>query len=436
MEIRLKFGQRELDLELSSRAEFTLLRTPEVHLTTTEAEVIEQALESPVASHSFEEFFLPKDRVAVIVPDKTRKCKVHTVLPFLLERLERIGLSAQNFVLLFANGTHAHQSEAEKISILGAKIYRKYSNQENDAHDAPTFRKLGCTSRGTPVSIHQSVASADKVLVVSEVLHHYFAGFGGGAKMVMPGAASYDSIVHNHRLTLTEDGDFHPLCYDGNLEGNPVYEDIVDASQFYPPTFYVGVVLNEDGNIFHAIAGDVVEAHRKESLFADRYYSVPFSELADLVIVSAGGAPRDVNFVQAHKSIHHAHYAVKEGGVILCVAECSEGVGSETLLDWFKYSDRKEMGEALSSRYTLHGHTALSLRKKLDSSHIVLYSSLPSRPVSAMGMLPASTPAEAIRTSESFLPSRYTCLIIENGGTCLPRREQFSSSQSPRTVEL
>ncbi|MFQ5799088.1 MAG: lactate racemase domain-containing protein, partial [Bacteroidota bacterium] len=283
------------------------------------------------------------------------------------------------------------------------------------------FTPLGTTERGTPVTIHQAVTNADKVLVVSEVNHHYFAGFGGGAKTVMPGVAAYDSIVQNHRLTLTGDGDFHPLCFDGNLEGNPVYEDIVDAVQFYPPIFFVGVILNEDGDIFHAIAGDIIQAHRREALIADGYYSIPVRELADMVILSAGGYPQDVNFVQTHKSIQHAYYAVKRGGVILCVAECGEGIGSETLLDWFRFHDRKDMAKNLLNQYTLHGHTALSLQKKLDSVHVVLLSSLPSESVTRMRMVPVLTPAEAIQVAESFLAPAYTCYVLEDGGKGVPR---------------
>lgn len=421
MNVRLKFGQQGVKLDLSDRHAISILRTPGKHVTTTDAAVIDQALQAPVDSPTLEDFFRPQDRVAVIVPDKTRKCKVHAILPILLKKLETRGVRRENILILFANGAHSRQTEAQKISILGEKVYRRYTNEENNARDEFVFTPLGTTERGTPVTIHQAVTNADKVLVVSEVNHHYFAGFGGGAKTVMPGVAAYDSIVQNHRLTLTGDGDFHPLCFDGNLEGNPVYEDIVDAVQFYPPIFFVGVILNEDGDIFHAIAGDIIQAHRREALIADGYYSIPVRELADMVILSAGGYPQDVNFVQTHKSIQHAYYAVKRGGVILCVAECGEGIGSETLLDWFRFHDRKDMAKNLLNQYTLHGHTALSLQKKLDSVHVVLLSSLPSESVTRMRMVPVLTPAEAIQVAESFLAPAYTCYVLEDGGKGVPR---------------
>ena len=421
MNLRMKFGLQEVEIELSDRHAINMLRTPGEHLATSEAEIINKALESPVGCPALEELVRPQDHVAIIVPDKTRKCKVHVVLPILLEKLEKRGVKPKNISLLFANGTHSQQTETQKKSILGETVYQRYISYENDARNESEFTALGKTNRGTPVTIRQDVANADTVLVVSEVIHHYFAGFGGGAKMVMPGVAAYHSIVQNHRLTLTEDGDFHPLCFDGNLEGNPVYEDIVDAAQYYPPVFFMGVLLNEDGEIFHASAGDLIQAHRVVASTADDYYSIPVRELADMVVVSAGGYPRDVNFLQTHKSIHHAHYAVKQGGVILCVAECAEGVGSESLLDWFRFSDRKEMTYSLLNQYTLHGHTALSLRKKLDTAHVVLLSTLPSELVTRMGLLPTSTPTEAIRVAESFLPSPYKCYVLEEGGRSLPR---------------
>ncbi|MFQ5799807.1 MAG: lactate racemase domain-containing protein, partial [Bacteroidota bacterium] len=156
MNVRLKFGQQGVKLDLSDRHAISILRTPGKHVTTTDAAVIDQALQAPVDSPTLEDFFRPQDRVAVIVPDKTRKCKVHAILPILLKKLETRGVRRENILILFANGAHSRQTEAQKISILGEKVYRRYTNEENNARDEFVFTPLGTTERGTPVTIHQA----------------------------------------------------------------------------------------------------------------------------------------------------------------------------------------------------------------------------------------------------------------------------------------
>ncbi len=237
----------------------------------------------------------------------------------------------------------------------------------------------------------------------------------------MPGVAAHSTILQNHKLTLTASGDLHPNCYDGSLDGNPVYEDIVEATKLLPPSLLFSTILDENGNIADAVCGDLVKAHRVGARKVHEMYQVPIRQKADLVVVSCGGYPKDINFIQAHKSIQHGFYAVKEGGVIICLAECRDGIGSETFLEWFRFEHEDEVKSNLLLHYTMNGHTALSLMKKLNKVRIILVSSLDKIVVERMGMIPVDSVHAAVEKARASLPDEFGCYLLQNGCLCVPR---------------
>jgi len=171
------------------------------------------------------------------------------------------------------------------------------------------------------------------------------------------------------------------------------------------------------------VAGDVIQSHREACRIANELYTVPVTEKAELVIVSCGGFPRDINFIQAHKSIQHGFYAAREGGTMVVLADCPQGIGSKTLLQWFTYDRIGEMHRALLTNFSLNGTTALSLREKLRSVKIILLSSLDRNTVASMGMIPASSLQEAMETARRLLPADGRITVIPNGSMTVPRTE-------------
>jgi len=417
MEITLKYGEGEGSFHLPSNRIKAILRPRQPSPTIPEEEVVLRALEDPISSPPLETLFRRGDRVALVVPDKTRRCRSELFLPLLIERM---GLPDENIVIVLANGAHGLHREEEKRRLLGEGVYRRVRVEDHDAYAEGNLIYRGTTTRGTPIFINKVVAQADKVIITGGIVHHYFAGFGGGAKLIVPGVAGVQTIIKNHALSLSRDG-FHPGCVDGKLRGNPVYEDILESLKFQRVDFLLNTILNEEGRIITAVAGDPVRAHLKGCEVADDLFGVPIDEKADLVIVSCGGYPKDVNFIQSHKSIQHAFYSLKEGGVMIVLAECSEGIGSETFLEWFNYPTLAGMKRALLEDFKLNGTTALSLRWKTERAKIILISGLEEEVVRSMGLIPATSLDQAMKIAERYLPENYKAYVIPNGSLTVPK---------------
>lgn len=377
--IKLKYGRKEFEIELPDHAK---ILTPENKPPeNNEIQLLTLSLENPIDSPKLENFVNPNDKVLLIVPDKTRKAKTNFVLKILLERIKKAKIK-----ILFANGTHAKQSEVEKREILGDEIYNNFEIFEHDAY-VGDFVYFGKTKRGTEISLNKLVSEADKIILVGSITHHYFAGAGGGAKMLIPGVASYKTAIQNHKLTLTPDGDINPNATNLKLDGNPVYEDIIEAFKITGlKTLHLGVILDENDKICASFFGDVISSHKAGVKFLKEFFTIKTNLKFDFVISSAGGYPKDVNFIQSHKSIHHSHYILKEGGTMFSFIECSDGIGSKTFLDWFKFKTIDEMKKHLLENYTMNGHTALSLRNKLKFVNIVVKTELETEILNTLGL--------------------------------------------------
>lgn len=420
--LHLKYGREMISPDFFSD-DYDLLTEPMEEKHVDEVAIIEDILAHPSVSPNVQDFVSASDRLAIIVPDKTRHCRTDLYLPVLLRRIESAGVKRENISIIFANGTHAAQSEKEKRALIGDTIYDSYTIVEHDARDEASMVSVGTTIFGTDVRIHPSVAHADKIIATGTIVHHYFAGVGGGAKLLMPGVAAYSTALQNHRRTLTADGEFHPMCRDAQTLGNPVYEDIVDAVRFYPPIFYFAVLLDQRGSICDGVCGDLRAAHDIGIGKINTMYLKPIKHRYDLVVVSAGGYPKDINFIQAHKSIQRAFYAVKTGGVIICLAECEDGIGNAAFLDWFTHPSLESFCSALLSHYSMNGHTALSLMNKTKNATIIFVSSLEERDVALMQMKHSSDMEVALKKAREILPEEYSMLVVENGSMYVPKVE-------------
>jgi len=404
--ISIKYGKTELEIELPDHA--TILTPQYIPAKRDEAEILNDALDNPIDSPKLENFTQPGDKILIIVPDKTRKARVDFVLKFVLERIKN-----EKIKILFANGTHSKQSEAEKREILGDEIYNNFEIFENDAH-GDNFIYYGKTSRGTEILLNKLVSSSDKILIIGAITHHYFAGFGGGAKMLIPGVSSYKTAIQNHKLTLTPDGDINPDATNLKLDGNPIYEDIVESFKICNlKAFHIGVVLDENDKIISAFSGDVISSHKAGAEFVKKFFTIPVKGKFDAVISSAGGFPKDVNFIQSHKTIHHSHYILKEGGTLFCFIECRDGIGSKTFLDWFKFKNPEEMKRQLLQNYSMNGHTALSLQNKLKIANISVKSKLDRGLIELMGL-------KSLDDVDTLKKLKCSIAVIKNASIYLP----------------
>lgn len=361
----------------------------------------------------------PCARITLVVPDHTRYCSLPEILAHLLPELQTH--SGAQIEVLIANGTHSVQAEAVARATVGARAWAELPIRQHDCHNKSALAFAGETTRGTPVWLDQKVLTADLVITIGGVLFHYFAGFGGGPKMLLPGVAGYETTLYNHRRTIDpQTGDFHQFCYEGNIETNPVYLDLAEIERFVPQAISLQVVLDLNKKFAAARVGPLVQTHRDLAATVKSLYEIPMAAPADVVVASAGGFPADVNLIQAHKSIHHAFAAVKHGGALVILAACSEGIGSSSFLRYFDGSDAKAIGRRLLSDFQLNGHTALALKRKTEAATIILISELAPEIVRQCGMIPASNLSSAWTILTQRGLTAKTGYIFENAAHFVP----------------
>ena len=357
-------------------------------------------------------------RLLLIVPDHTRRCNLPLILPLLIDALQQC-FSAK-IEILIANGSHAQQPEQTIIDLVSPAVYARCPVHQHDAQNKDELFYFGKTSNGTEIRLNRKVTEADFVITVGGVLYHYFAGFGGGPKMLLPGVAGYETIRQNHSLTIDRNGGFHPRCVEGNIDDNPVYCDLVQVLDFVSYALSLQVVLAPDGRIVRCEAGEIRKTQRRLIASVEQMYALPIERQADVVVASAGGFPADVNLIQAHKAIHHAFRAVKSGGCLLIAAECREGIGSQTFLPAFRHGNAAAMAKALIDDYQINSHTALTLREKAERAHIIFLSKLDQETAARTGMLPVDSPEAAIDLLKRLSPNARCAYLFPQANLYLP----------------
>lgn len=417
--MKLKYGETVFDISIP----------PERLLGTIEGAVIPGCIPQEDLVHSaisgcqpFIESFQPTDRVVIITSDITRYTGSGIYLPILVDRLNLAGISDEQIQIIIALGIHRKQSEAEHKKILGP-LYGRIKVSDHECDDPGKLIYLGKTSNGIEVEINRRVAEADRVILTGTIGFHYFAGFGGGRKSVLPGVASRKSCMASHFAVLNPgDGSGkNSAATTGNLNGNPVHQAMHEACAMLKPAFVLNTVLDADKRIVACFAGEWEDAFARGTKFYSEQFSYPLKQSADLVVVSCGGFPKDINLIQSHKSMEYGSQALREGGVMILLARCQDGYGHATFFDWFRFRDLDSFEARLRTHYEINGQTAYSLFSKAQRFRIILVSDLPPEEVRTMQMTPAKTLDEAMALAIAMLPEDYKAYVMPEGGTVLPK---------------
>lgn len=400
---KLPFGKTETVVNIPSNYQVRLLKPGNVVSVPDGIKEIERALGAPVNSKRLSEIAERSKNAVIIVSDTTRPTPTAKLLPPLISELKAGGV--EDITVVFGLGIHRKQIEEEKKAILG-ELYGRVKSIEHDVTDCVY---LGTTSRGTPVEIFKPVANADIVVCTGTIEFHYYAGYSGGAKSILPAVSSKRSIDANHALMLD------PKSCAGRLD-SPVREDIEEAAELIGIDFILNAVLNERKEIIFAAAGNYIDAHRKGAAFLDRMSKVRV-EPADIVIVSPGGWPKDIDIFQSHKALEHAKNAVKDGGSVILVAECREGYGNRVFEEWLRFN-REEVIEKFKSGFVMGGHKAAliaALAKRVD---LYLVSSLPDEVVRKAHFIPAAL-QEALEMALRKHGGDARLIVMPYGGSML-----------------
>jgi lactate racemase len=362
-----------------------------------ERELVAQALNAPIGASPLARQAIGARRVAILVSGKDRVAGASRYLPVLLDALAAAGVADEQIEVVCATGTHARHSADEVRALLGESTAARVAFRAQDCDRGGSFVDLGRTSRGTPVRVDRGVVEADLRVLTGRITHHYFAGFTGGRKSILPGVSARASIEANHRLVL----DFSRGCrvhrdvYGGNLEGNPVHEDMVEAARKVGPSFVLNTVLDRDSRIAQVFAGELEAAHRAGCQYVEDRCRFAPGEPVDVVVASPGGHPSDLNLIQSVKALFNHRDAVREGGTFILVAEAAGGV-LRGMKEWMSWADRGSLGAAIEANYNLAAHNSLMLQELQERARLVLVSGLPEEEALALGFLPAATLQDAV----------------------------------------
>ena len=366
----------------------------------TDAEV-GAAIDNPLDSQPLEDILSPGESVLVVVSDATRATGSAQVVNLLVRRLIALGVAPYDLRIIFATGLHRAVTREEKAELLSPFIVQRVRALAHDASDAAAHVALGETERGTPIELDRALFDHSHVILTGAVGFHYFAGFTGGRKSVCPGLASRRTIEATHLQALDfERGGRRAGVGAGLLDGNAVHEECERIAAEVAPSFLINTVTDSRGRVVRVYTGDWRAAHRQACAEYAESHAVKIDGKRPLVVVSAGGAPHDLNLIQAHKALEMASHACVEGGDIILVAECADGLGREDFLKWFEATDSRALEARLRDSYEVNGQTAWSLLTKAERFRVQLVSALADEDVRRMRMTPARSIEEALASVE------------------------------------
>ena len=376
------------------------------------AEAVRYALENPIGAAPLRELAKPGQKIAIITSDISRPLPSYDVLPSVLDELYAAGCRAEDITVVFALGSHRKHTDEEKRKLAGERAFREVRCVDSDVDNCV---HMGTTSAGTPVDIDRRVAEADFRICLGNIEFHYFAGYSGGAKAIMPGVSTRDAIQANHRMMVSPDA-----CA-GKLEGNPLRADIEEAGAICGIHYIVNAVLDEHKHIVYAVAGDVTAAHRVGCAYLDKMYRTPIPQKADIVLVSQGGAPKDANLYQTQKALDNAKHAVRKGGTVILIGACPEGFGSAKFEQWLTSAPTAHsMVERIGREFELGGHKAAAIGMVLEDADIDFVSEMDDELVRSIFLNPRPSAQAAFDAAMERYGEDATVIAMPFGGATLP----------------
>ena len=315
--------------------------------------------------------------------------------------------------ILFATGIHRPPKPSEIREILGDDISRQFKGRifMHDPDDAANLVEIGTSKRGHRIRFNRRAWDADRLIPIGAASYHYHAGFGGGRKSLIPGLASRETIAFNHSLTLNPKEDrIRPGVDIGVLDGNTVAEEMLEAARICEPDIIINAVLTPDGKLAGVFSGDLDAAHRAACKLVEQVDRVEIDQPADIVIASAETAP---NWIQSHKALFNAHRAMRNGGCVILIAPCPEGIGDERFRYWITRESVASIYKELRNSHEILGQTALSTKTR--GKDAILVTTMKPRDIADLGIKTAPDIKAAIEmalTQIGAMPDRKSTYYL------------------------
>ena len=368
-DVKFPYGSEQINLKIPDRNFLGLLDAKPVKGVSDPIHTVTEAIQHPIGSARLSEIAKSGQSVAIVVDDHTRGLPCHLMINPLVDELREAGVREQDVTIIFGTGTHRATTSEEQETLLCDVACQGHKLAVHSC-DAKDLVSVGITSYGTEVEINRIFHEADLHLLTGDIGYHYYAGFGGGRKSVLPAISGRATINKNHGM-LT-----HPKASTGNLEGNPIHLDMTEAARLARTDFIVNFVRNTNKEIVSAYAGDLEQAFLEGAKFADSMGRVKIEEKADIVITSSG-FPKDINLYQGTKAMVHALGAVRDGGVMIALLECREGIGNQVFEEWaHQYPSYDELSHQIQTNFIMGGHKIFYMAQGAKRVHQYLISNL------------------------------------------------------------
>ena len=411
----IPYGKTEICARIPTRNYLGTIEPKEKPSVKDIAAEFQRALDEPIGTKRLSELAKPGHKAVIVVNDHTRSTPSRIIVPPVLNELNKAGVQDSDITVIFGCGTHRAPKPEEMRALVGEEVLQRVKAMSHDCR-AEDLVYVGRTKALTKVYLNKTFVGADLRVLTGDIELHYYAGYGGGRKSVLPAVSGEETIQHNHSMML------HPKAKTGVLEGNPVHEDMIEAARLAKVDFIVNIVTNSKGELVRAFAGDLEQAFYEGVKLVDEMYKVPIERRADIVIVSPGGHPHDIDLYQAYKGVDDALEAVKRGGVIICAAECPEGHGNEVFHDWMtKFKEPKDMETEIKRHFKLGGHKAYYLARAQQKAQIILTSTLPDYyAVGTFRLRTARALNDALRDAFDIAGKDAKVWIMPHGNNTLP----------------
>jgi len=414
--MKLKYGKKEVLLPIQDKNIIKILNLEKQEVLLNPENKLREFLKNPIGCPSLKELIFQKkaSKILIIVNDITRPTPYEVILPPLLDELHQIGMKKENIIFMVATGIHRSNSQEEIKEMFGENIFSAYKFINHDC-DNPRQKDLGKLRSGNKLWVDPIVSDIDFIITTGVIVPHYFAGFSGGRKSILPGICGRKTIEANHAHMVYSDSRA------GNLKGNPVHEEMQEAAEKVGVDFNVNAVTNEHHEIIEIVAGELLKSWIKGVEVCKKTYLCPIKQRAEVVIASAGGYPKDINVYQAQKSLENACHAVEPGGTIILLAECIEEYGEATFEKWIEEANTPDdIIKRLKNKFVLGGHKAYAIARVVKEVEVILISSLPQDKVRKLFFIPMKSVSQALNYIKDKYGEDFQAYILPSGNTVLP----------------
>lgn len=392
-------------------------------------ELVRDALAHPIDSKPLKELVKPGESVCIIISDVTRRWQSpETYIPIVVEELESAGIRDEDILILSATGTHRRQTPEEHMGLVTEAVYRRIRVEDHVCTDEDNLQMVGTTSYGTPVLLDKRALACDHIVLTGGVVYHFMAGFGGGRKSILPGIAGRETIMKNHNLALNPGlgNGSNPEVRSANMtDSNPVHADMMEACAMAKPSFLINVVVDDNQKIIGVFAGNWISAHRAACDLVDRMYGVPAKEQTELVIASAGGYPKDLNFYQTIKTLSNALVVAKEGGTIILVTKSDEGFGNDdTQRQIAGYETMLEREKDLRENFSIGAFIGYLFAEAGEKYNMIAVTDIPQADFGTAKIHVVSTLDEALELARQYHGGKLPrATLMPHGANTLPKMQ-------------